>query len=213
MTMTIGEACKVVADGRGDAIVVATMGAMFAFDQLGLVDGRVSSVPLMGGAGGLGLGLAIARPERRVVVVDGDASLLMELGGLVGIAQQAPRNLLHVVIRNGTQFTGNSNLAVPGRDVADFVGMARAAGYRHAQRFERLEDWARHFPALLAADGPGFVELAVEPPPPRFGPQTPQQPMPDRQFQRMAQEAAALSAWLGVSPPPGATGADGAVRG
>lgn len=200
MTMTIGEACKVVADGRGDAIVVATMGAMFAFDQLGLVDGRVSSVPLMGGAAGLGLGLAIARPERRVVVVDGDASLLMELGGLVGIAQQAPANLLHVLIRNGTQFTGNSNLAVPGRDLTDFVGLARSAGYRHAQRFEHHADWARHFAALLAADGPGFVELAVASPPPRFGPQTPQQPMPDRQFQRMAQEAQALSAWLDASP-------------
>lgn len=213
MTMTMGAACQVVAEGRGDAIVVATMGAMFAFDQLGVVDGRLSSVPLMGGAAGLGLGLAIARPTRRVVVVDGDASLLMELGGLVGIAQQAPRNLLHVVIRNGTQFTGNSNLAVPGHEVTDFVGLARAAGYRHAQRFAHHTDWARHFAALLAADGPGFVELAVESPPPRFGPQTPQQPMPDRQFQRMAQEAQALSAWLDASPSAAAPSTDGTQRG
>ncbi|MEI7444369.1 MAG: hypothetical protein WCK28_05715 [Burkholderiales bacterium] len=132
------------------------------------------------------------------------------IGGLVGGVHQEQCNLLHVVIRNGTQFTGNSNLAVPGRDVADFVGLARAAGYRHAQRFEHHADWARHFAALLAADGPGFVELAVESPPPRFGPQTPQQPMPDRQFQRMAQEAQALSAWLDASP---ATDANGASRG
>jgi phosphonopyruvate decarboxylase len=212
MTMTIGQACKVVADGRGDAIVVATMSAMFAFDQLGLVDGRVSSVPLMGGAAGLGLGLALAQPARRVVVVDGDASLLMELGGLVNVAQQAPRGLLHVLIRNGTQFSGGSNLATPGRGCADFVALARASGYRHAQRFDRVEDWSRHFAALLAADGPGFVELAVESAPPRFGPDAPQQPMPDRQFQRMGQEAVALSAWLGVSsagpgaPSPGEAG-------
>lgn len=204
MTMTIGQACEVIANGRGDAIVVATMGAMFALDQLGVVDGRVSSVPLMGGAAGLGLGLALAQPARRVVVVDGDASLLMELGGLVNVAQQAPPGLLHVLIRNGTQFSGNANLATPGRDCVDFVGLALASGYRHARRFDRVEDWALHFAALLAAEGPGFVELAVEPPPPRFGPGAPQQPMPDRQFQRMGQEAIALSAWLGVTPtPPG----------
>lgn len=196
--MTIGQACTVVADGRGNAIVVATMTAMSAFDQLGLVDGRVSSVPLMGGAAGLGLGLALAQPARRVVVVDGDASLLMQLGGLVNIAHQAPHNLLHVVIRNGTQFSGGANLGVPGRDCADFVALARASGYRHARRFDRVEAWGQHFAALLAADGPGFVELAVEAPPPRFGPGAPQQQMPDRQFQRMGQEAVALSAWLGV---------------
>ena len=61
MAMTIGEACGAVAAARGDAIVVATMSAMFAFDQLALRDGRMGSVPLMGGAAGLGLGLALAR--------------------------------------------------------------------------------------------------------------------------------------------------------
>ncbi|MFZ4757092.1 MAG: thiamine pyrophosphate-dependent enzyme [Burkholderiaceae bacterium] len=206
MTMTMAQACSTVSAARGDAIVVATMGAMNAFDQLGLVDGRISSVPLMGGAAGLGLGLALARPERRVLVVDGDASLLMQLGGLVTVATQAPRNLLHVVIRNGTQFSGGSNLATPGRECADFVALALGAGYRHALRIEQADDWVQRFPGLLAADGPGFVELGVEPPPPRFAAQTPQQEMPDRQFQRMGQEAAALSAWLGTPGPAGRAG-------
>ena len=205
MTMTMVQACSTVAAARGDAIVVATMGAMTAFDQLGLVDGRISSVPLMGGAAGLGLGLALARPDRRVLVVDGDASLLMQLGGLVTVATQAPRNLLHVVIRNGTQFSGGSNLATPGRDCVDFVALALGAGYRHAVRIERAEDWVARFPTLLAADGPGFVELAVEAPAPRFAAATPQQEMPDRQFQRMGQEAAALSAWLATGGSAGRT--------
>jgi phosphonopyruvate decarboxylase len=61
------------------------------------------------------------------------------------------------------------------------------------------------FPTLLAADGPGFVELAVEAPAPRFAAATPQQEMPDRQFQRMGQEAAALSAWLATGGSAGRT--------
>jgi phosphonopyruvate decarboxylase len=200
MPMTLAQACAAIATSRGDAIVVATMGAMHAFDLLQLFDGRMSSVPLMGGAAGLGLGLAIAQPARRVIVVDGDASLLMQLGGLVTVATQAPANLLHVVIRNRAQFTGNGNLTVPG-DGADFAGLARAAGYRHAQRIDDAQQWAERLPALLAQDGPGFVELTVEPAPAKLGAATPQQEIPDRQFERMGQEAAALSAWLGVSAP------------
>jgi thiamine pyrophosphate-dependent acetolactate synthase large subunit-like protein len=198
MPMTLAQACAALATARGDAIVVATMGAMHAFDQLQLMDGRMSSVPLMGGAAGLGLGLAIAQPARRVIVVDGDASLLMQLGGLVTVATQAPTNLLHVLIRNGTQFTGNGNLSVPGAQ-ADFVALARAAGYRHAQRIDSADEWAARCAAILAQDGPGFVELVVEPAPARLGAAAPQQEIPDRQFERMGQEAAALSAWLGVA--------------
>ena len=90
--MNLTQACAVVAQQRPiDSLLVATMGAMFAFDRIELEvaggdasqrpPGRISSVPLMGGAAGLGLGLSLAMPERAVVVVDGDASLLLELGG------------------------------------------------------------------------------------------------------------------------------------
>ena len=199
MRMTLAQACGAIAAARGDALVVATMSAMFAFDQMGLVDGRISSVPLMGGAAGLGLGLAIARPERRVIVVDGDASLLMQLGGLVTVAGQSPRNLLHVVLHNGSQFTGGANLATPGGGATDFAGLARAAGYRDAVRFDDGAAWGARIGALIAQDGPTFVELVVDPIPARFGPDTPQQEMPDRQFERMGLEAAALSSWLGVA--------------
>ncbi|MCX7232919.1 MAG: hypothetical protein NTY26_05575 [Burkholderiales bacterium] len=83
--MNLIQACSVVAQQRPiDSLLVATMGAMFAFDRIELEaaggdasqrpPGRISSVPLMGGAAGLGLGLSLAMPERAVVVVDGDAS-------------------------------------------------------------------------------------------------------------------------------------------
>ena len=115
--MNLLEACLPVAHARpNNAIVVATMGAMFALDQIDAkagqrLPGRISSVPLMGGAAGLGLGLALAHPGRPVIVVDGDASLLMELGGMASVVAAQPALFLHIVIANGTQFSGLANLS------------------------------------------------------------------------------------------------------
>lgn len=189
--MNVMQACSPVAKGRGDALVVATMLSMFILDHLKVTEGRLSSVPLMGGAAGLGLGLALAQPARRVIVLDGDASLLMELGGLVTVAAAAAQNLLHVVIHNGTQFTGLANMQVHAPTV-NFAGLAREAGYRHAERIEDGAAWAERFATLLAMPGPVFVELMVEPTPAQTKPGFEQQEMPERQFKRMGQEAAAL---------------------
>ena len=126
--------------------------------------GRINSVPLMGGAAGLGLGLALAQPERRVIVVDGDASLLLELGGLATVATQAPHNLLHCVIHNSTQFTGLANMRIPSSDF-QFAEVASKAGYAHAERISDGAAWAERFPTLMAMQGPVFVELMVEPVP------------------------------------------------
>ena len=157
--------------------------------------GRISSVPLMGGAAGLGLGLALAQPDRKVVVVDGDASLLMELGGLATVASQKPKNLLHIVVHNGTQFTGLDNMKIVTTDF-QFAKVAREAGYVHAERIADGGKWAERFAALLAMDGPVFVELMVEPAPRQTGAGFEQEEMPDRQFNRMGEEALALQAML-----------------
>ena len=156
---------------------------------------RISSVPLMGGAAGLGLGLAMAQPGRNVVVVDGDASLLLELSGLVTVASAKPRKFLHCVIHNSTQFTGLSNLDSPAAGF-DFAGVARTAGYAHAERIDSADVWERRLPELLNLNGPVFVELMVEPVPARAKPGFEQTEMPDRQFERMGQEAVRLQHWL-----------------
>lgn len=157
--------------------------------------GRISSVPLMGGAAGLGLGLALAQPNRRVVVMDGDSSLLMELGGLATVAAARPKNFLHVVVANGTQFTGLGNLKIVTTDF-QFAEVAQKAGYVHAERIAEGSTWAERFPKLLAMDGPVFVELMVEPVPQQTKDGFEQEEMPDRQFDRMGQEALALQAML-----------------
>lgn len=173
---------------------------MTAFDQLGVGQPRLDSVPLMGGAPGLGLGLALARPDQGVIVVDGDASLLMQLGGLVTVAEAAPTNFHHFVVHNGTQFTGLSNLSICGAGqgrATDLAGMARAAGYAAALCHDDLEAFEAALPAILALAGPVFIELKVRPDPPTFGPDRPQGDWSDRQFTRMGEGAAQLSGWLG----------------
>ncbi|HMN70659.1 MAG TPA: thiamine pyrophosphate-dependent enzyme [Rhodoblastus sp.] len=197
--MDLISACKIIEATRRKSVLVSTMGAMFAFDLLGAAQPRMSSVPLMGGAASLGLGIAIAAPSHRVVVVDGDASLLMQLGGLVTVADRRPTNFFHFVIRNGTQFTGVSNLSVPAEASVDFAAMAAAAGYRATFRFDDLDQFAAEAEKLFAREGPVFVELRVPP-----LPGTPGRPvdfeLPDQQFQRMGLEARALSSWLKDNP-------------
>jgi len=193
--MRLIEACAAIAAARDGRAIVATMGAMRAFDQLQCNDGRMSSVPLMGGAASLGLGLALARPEIGVIVVDGDASLLMQLGGLASVTDAAPKNFIHFVAHNGAQFTGNFNLAIPAERCIDFPGLARAAGYRRVESFSDEASLRAALPALLAAEGPSFVELRVQSEPSRFGPEMTQPEMPDLQFSRMGTEATALAGW------------------
>ena len=127
--------------------------------------------------------------------MDGDASLLMELGGLATVAAARPGNLLHVVVNNGTQFTGLGNLKTPTSDFA-FAQVARDAGYAHAERIDDAASWAERFPRLLQQTGPVFVELMVEPVPRQTRPGFEQEEMPDLQFERMGQEALALQAML-----------------
>ena len=79
---------RVIADGRGDAICVPTMTTGPAWREMAPDDLSVSCVGFMGGASSIGLGMALARPDRRVIVFDGDGSLLMQMGCLSTIASR-----------------------------------------------------------------------------------------------------------------------------
>lgn len=199
--MTLMQACQIVDDVREDAIVVTTMGAMGATDQL--TPERpltVACVPLMGGAASLGMGLALARPERVVMALDGDASLLMELGGLVSVAQAQPDNFFHILINNSVQFAGLGNLNTPGHAGIDFAGLARAAGYRACYRFESAEQFAAGISEVLDGPAPAFVELAVSHNAATLGPDNPAVEMTDARFTRMGDELRRIRARLGAGP-------------
>lgn len=157
------EALRALAARRGDAVVLSTMMASRGWAA---VSTRPElDLPLGGAMGKLssvGLGLALARPERRVIVLDGDGSLLMNLGALVTIGGMQPRNLLHVVCQNGVyEVTGGQ--PIPGVERLDFGQMALGAGFRHAESVDDLATLERRLPALLAADGPTFLTLKLQP--------------------------------------------------
>jgi sulfopyruvate decarboxylase subunit beta len=116
----------------------------------------------MGLASSHALGLALGRPDRRVIVLDGDGSLLMNLGSLVTIAEVAPPNLIHCVCQNGS-YEANGGHPIPGRGRVDFSGFARSAGYRGVHAFDDLKNFEQQIGAVLAEQGPVFVDLKVEP--------------------------------------------------
>src|SRR6266571_412326 len=152
------EVLQAIAAARGDAIVIPTMTTSPAWRTLAPDDLSVGCVGFMGGASALGLGLALARPERRVVVFDGDGSLLMQLGSLATIAGARPRNLIHLLFKNGVYHTSGSQ-EIPGGLTVDFVTMAKGAGYRTTLQIGELEEFKRRLPQLLKDEGPIFVEL------------------------------------------------------
>jgi sulfopyruvate decarboxylase subunit beta len=158
MAMKPEEVLRAIAAARGDAICVPTMTTAPAWRTIAPNDLSVSCVGFMGGASSLGLGLALARPDRRVIVFDGDGSLLMQLGSLATIAGAAPRNLAHLLFKNAVYHTSGAQ-DIPGGPVVDFVAMAKGAGYRAAYAIREIEEFRRRLPSILDDEGPLFVEL------------------------------------------------------
>jgi phosphonopyruvate decarboxylase len=200
MTIATTAACRILNDHRADAVVVSTMTAMKALDGIA-PNARLalSSVPLMGGCAGLGAGIAMARPERKVIVLDGDASLLMELGVLATVAGAGVPNFYHFVFANGVQFNGNANLCLSGSQGVDFAACALASGYAATWHFDDEAAFAVALPTILAAAGPVLVQLAIAPDPAALGPGRPAPEQPDKRFERMGNEARIVMAELGVA--------------
>ena len=158
MAMRPADILKVIAEARGTAICVPTMTTAPSWRTIAPSDLSVTCAGFMGGASSMGLGLALARPDRRVIVFDGDGSLLMQLGSVATIAGAAPRNLTHLLFKNGVYHTSGAQ-NIPGGDGVDFVGLAKAAGYRAAFAIDDLDELKRRLPAILSDAGPLFVEL------------------------------------------------------
>jgi sulfopyruvate decarboxylase subunit beta len=156
------EALALLARHVTDEAVVATYQAAFDWMRLAPRDLNYVSIGAMGIASSHALGLALGRPDRRVVVLDGDGSLLMNLGSLATIAGAAPRNLAHLVCVNGC-YEANGSHPLPARDALDFAAIARGAGIRDAGTIATLAEFEHEIPAILRGDGPIFRALLVEP--------------------------------------------------
>jgi thiamine pyrophosphate-dependent acetolactate synthase large subunit-like protein len=156
------EAIEALAEARNGALAVAIMQSEAPWHDAGQADEFYLDITgCMGAASSVGLGLALAQPDRKVMVLDGDGSLLMQLGSLVTIADSRPENLYHFVFANGVhQSTGNQRL--PAQGTFDFCKLALAAGYRQAASFDTPEEIDRGLPAVLAAPGPALIRLTID---------------------------------------------------
>src|SRR5918997_2682769 len=143
-------------------VVVTIMGAVSAeLQSLGHRPGFFYLLHAMGLASSMGLGIALSRPELRVVVLDGDGSILMNLGGLTTLARYRPRNPVHVVFDNESLLSvgGFPTATATGSDIA---GMARAAGIANACTVSDLDTFTAAARAAIAADALSCVVAKVE---------------------------------------------------
>jgi len=154
------ECFRVLARHIGDEIVLPVYSS--AFDWLEIAPRALNyySFGAMGLGSSCALGFALGRPDKRVIVLDGDGSLLMNLGALVTIGAAAPKNLVHFLCRNGT-YEANGSHPIPQPDV-DFAGLAQAAGYAQCVEFSELAGFEAALPTLLRQDGPTFATLHIE---------------------------------------------------
>jgi thiamine pyrophosphate-dependent acetolactate synthase large subunit-like protein len=118
----------------------------------------------MGLAPSIGLGIALARPERRVLVLDGDGNVLMNPGALASIGAAGPKNLHHVCFDNGVHASTGGQRTISDR--IRLERLAEASGYRSATRVETRDDLATALPGFLATAGPAFLLVRISPGPP-----------------------------------------------
>ena len=115
----------------------------------------------MGMASSMGLGLAMARPQQKVIVLDGDGALLMNLNSLTTEAARAPQNLVHVVWDNGQfELTGGQPTHTASR--ADLALIARGAGFSHVVSVETQDAFEEAFSRALKDPGPWFLVAHID---------------------------------------------------
>jgi phosphonopyruvate decarboxylase len=156
------DALKAIDEFRQGALVVATMTGLEEWQTISGDPAR--DVPLedvMGKASSFGLGLALAQPSHKVAVIDGDGSLLSNLGSLVTIANSAPANLIHFVLQDDMYFSTGA-ASIPGADILSFAGLASSAGYPVTYEFDDLEEFVTQLETIFQQEGPIFVCLKIQ---------------------------------------------------
>jgi sulfopyruvate decarboxylase subunit beta len=146
------EAIQAIYPQLGQCVVVTIMGAVSAeLQSLGHRPNFFYLQHAMGLASSLGLGIALSRPELKVVVFDGDGSILMNLGALTTLARYRPKNLVHIVFDNESLLSvgGFPTATATGSDIA---GMAAAAGIPRTATLRDLDAFVDAFGAALAAN-------------------------------------------------------------
>ena len=119
-------------------------------------DSDFLTVGSMGHSSQIALGIALNRPERRVVCIDGDGAVIMHMGGMSTISTMAPGNMIHIMINNGVHDSVGGQ-PTTSRDI-DIHGIAQSMGYKHVFTVETKEELEK---ALECKEGPVFLQVMV----------------------------------------------------
>jgi sulfopyruvate decarboxylase subunit beta len=153
------EVLQILAKHRTHELVLTTMSTAQEWPAYSQSEFDFNAIGTgMGHLPDMGLGLAVACPDRKVLIFNGDGSMLMNLGVLVSIANTAPRNLILFVFENEIyEVTGGQ--PIPGRGRTSFAAMAEGAGFPRTFEFAELSAFDKELPNILKVDGPVFVTV------------------------------------------------------
>src|SRR6476620_7395508 len=144
-----------------ELFVTTAGGATAEWNALRPSDGNIQ-VKTLGLCSSIGLGLAIALPQRKVFVFDGDGALWMNLGSLATIGLHRPKNLIHICWDNKQYESSGGEPTVATAGNIDFAGIARSAGIESARAVNTVEDLRNAVSHALNSDGPHFIAANIE---------------------------------------------------
>ena len=161
--MTRAECLGMLYPDLGDKLVVTIMGACAQeLYDLGHRENFFYLQHAMGLASSIGLGLATHLPQQRVVVLDGDGSVLMNLGTLATLARYRPKNLLHIVFDNGSLLSTGGFDSHTTSGVTDLAAIARGAGIRHVASVDSIMGFGDAVIEALAREDLGVIVAKVK---------------------------------------------------
>ncbi len=153
---------KIIQEQITNEPVIANLGpSTFDLHSSGDRDANLYTWGAMGLVSSIGLGVAISAPQTKVIVTDGDGSLLMNLGSLATIARQSPKNLIHIVWDNQMWYEtgGQATHTSTGTSLA---GIAKASGIKNVLEVSTAEEFKAALTMALNNEGPWFIHAAVE---------------------------------------------------
>ena len=162
MAMKREECLRVLAKHRTDEIVLTAWQSVNAWEQLSPSRYNFASMRTMGECSTFGLGLALARPEKRILVLEGDGSLCMNLGSLVTIATASPPNFYQFIMHNKVYETTGGQ-TIPNVERLDLTMIARGAGISRVYHYTDLAIFESELSEILKKRGTVFAVLDIEP--------------------------------------------------
>lgn len=156
------ELTRVLLEDRGEMAVIAGLGAP-AWDITAMGDHPLN-LPLWGGMGAaamIGLGLALAQPNRRVLVLTGDGEMLMGIGALATIAVKKPANL-SIVVQDNEHYGETGMQETATKYGVDLVAMARGAGFPQTMFVTKPDEVPALKAAIHAGNGPFFAVAKID---------------------------------------------------